>query len=171
MTIFIDYYLILEIPFNTSNADIRKAYIKQASIWHPDKNNTHNAHEKMLLINEAYLVLHDTETRTRYDKEYIRYKEINNEKYENAMLYQQDGADNFKCENYIEDDILKEWIAKAKVKASELNELSFEDIMGMCSSAMSGCLKGILKTIITLFIINIIVLIYLYLRYVFFPLG
>ena len=35
---FYDYYSILEINHTATLEDIRKAYIKQAHKWHPDKN-------------------------------------------------------------------------------------------------------------------------------------
>lgn len=155
MITFQDYYAILGVSFDASDTAIRKAYLKQATLWHPDKNPGRNTHDKMTLINEAYVVLHDPETRARYDKEYLRRKERATTAPKTTSTYQHSTTD----ENTIEDDILKEWIAKAKAKAKELNEVSLNDIMGMCGSATSGCLKGILCGLASLLFCYLILLV------------
>jgi len=66
---FIDYYKILEIDKNASDADIKKAYRKLARKYHPDLNpNDVNAKKKFQQINEANEVLSDPEKRKKYDK-------------------------------------------------------------------------------------------------------
>src|SRR6478735_4161194 len=66
---FIDYYKILEIDKNASDADIKKAYRKLARKYHPDLNpNDANAKKKFQQINEANEVLSDSEKRKKYDK-------------------------------------------------------------------------------------------------------
>lgn len=65
-----DYYQILEIEKNATNAQIKKSYYKMASIWHPDKHpneNKKHAEEKFKLIAEAYEVLSDEVKRKKYD--------------------------------------------------------------------------------------------------------
>src|SRR3954463_15861003 len=66
---FIDYYKILEIDKNATDADIKKAYRKLARKYHPDLNpNDANAKKKFQQINEANEVLSDPEKRKKYDK-------------------------------------------------------------------------------------------------------
>lgn len=66
---FIDYYKILEIDKNASDADIKKAYRKLARKYHPDLNpNDASAKKKFQQINEANEVLSDPEKRKKYDK-------------------------------------------------------------------------------------------------------
>jgi curved DNA-binding protein len=66
---FIDYYKILEIDKNASDADIKKAYRKLARKYHPDLNpNDATAKKKFQQINEANEVLSDPEKRKKYDK-------------------------------------------------------------------------------------------------------
>jgi len=63
------YYDILGTDANATEDDIRKAYRKQALLWHPDKNTQRKeeAEAKFKLIAEAYEVLSDSEKRRTYD--------------------------------------------------------------------------------------------------------
>lgn len=66
---FIDYYKILELDKNASEADVKKAYRKLARKYHPDLNpNDANAKKKFQQINEANEVLSDPEKKKKYDK-------------------------------------------------------------------------------------------------------
>src|SRR6478672_8425133 len=65
---FIDYYKILNLDRNATEADIKKAYRKLARELHPDLNpNDKEAHKKFQQINEANEVLSDPEKRKKYD--------------------------------------------------------------------------------------------------------
>lgn len=65
---FIDYYKILELDKNASDADIKKAYRRLARKLHPDLNpNDPAAKRKFQQINEANTVLSDPEKRKKYD--------------------------------------------------------------------------------------------------------
>jgi curved DNA-binding protein len=64
-----DYYKILGVERNASEADIRKAYRKLAMQYHPDRNpNDKQAEERFKEINEAYQVLNDPKKRAHYDR-------------------------------------------------------------------------------------------------------
>ena len=64
-----NYYKILGVDKNATEADIKKAYRKLALKWHPDKNpnNKEEAEKKFKEINEAYSVLSDKNKRNQYD--------------------------------------------------------------------------------------------------------
>uniref|UniRef100_A0A6C0H3I3 J domain-containing protein n=1 Tax=viral metagenome TaxID=1070528 RepID=A0A6C0H3I3_9ZZZZ len=64
-----DLYSILEISKNASEQDIKKAYRKLTLQYHPDRNNSSDADEKIRKINEAYEILGDKEKRSQYDSE------------------------------------------------------------------------------------------------------
>ncbi|GAA3561623.1 J domain-containing protein [Snuella lapsa] len=65
---FIDYYKILGISKNATEADIKKAYRKLARKYHPDLNpNDKAAEKKFKEINEANEVLSNPENRKKYD--------------------------------------------------------------------------------------------------------
>jgi molecular chaperone DnaJ len=68
MAIKQDYYEVLGVSRNASDAEIKKAFRKLAFQYHPDRNREPEAEEKFKIINEAYQVLSDPEKRNRYDR-------------------------------------------------------------------------------------------------------
>ena len=65
---FKDYYDILGVKPDASEADIKSAYRKLARQYHPDKNKEPGAEDKFKAINEANEVLRDKEKRSAYDQ-------------------------------------------------------------------------------------------------------
>lgn len=64
-----DYYEVLGVEKNASDAEIKKAYRKLAMKYHPDQNpGDKTAEEKFKEINEAYEVLSDADKKARYDQ-------------------------------------------------------------------------------------------------------
>lgn len=63
-----DYYEILGVSKDATEADIKKAFRKLARKYHPDVNKSKDAPEKFKEINEAYEVLSDPDKRARYDQ-------------------------------------------------------------------------------------------------------
>lgn len=62
-------YETLGVLKNASESDIKRAYRSMSLKYHPDRNQTSEAAEKMRNINEAYDVLGDSTKRKRYDME------------------------------------------------------------------------------------------------------
>ena len=63
-----DYYEVLGVSRDTSQADIKKAYRKAAVQYHPDKNpDDPKAEEKFKELGQAYEVIGDEEKRAAYD--------------------------------------------------------------------------------------------------------
>ena len=63
-----DYYKTLGVSREASQADIKKAYRKLASKYHPDKNlDDQSAEEKFKEVNEAFEVLGDPDKRQKYN--------------------------------------------------------------------------------------------------------
>ncbi|KAJ3342112.1 DnaJ- protein scj1 [Gonapodya sp. JEL0774] len=65
-----DYYMVLGVPRDAHNRQIRKAYKELSRKWHPDKNpeKKDEAQTKFVEISEAYEVLSDEEKRRIYDQ-------------------------------------------------------------------------------------------------------
>lgn len=63
-----NYYEILGVSKNATDADIKRAYRKLALQWHPDRNKTAEATEKFKEINKAYEVLSDPKKKEVYDQ-------------------------------------------------------------------------------------------------------
>jgi curved DNA-binding protein len=62
-----DFYQILGVGRNATQDEIQRAYRKLARAHHPDVNRDPGAEDRFKEISEAYNVLHDPETRRRYD--------------------------------------------------------------------------------------------------------
>lgn len=65
---FPNYYKILEVPNNATQAEIKNQFRRLVKEWHPDKNPDPATKEKMAEINKAYEVLSDIKRRKNYDK-------------------------------------------------------------------------------------------------------
>ena len=63
-----DHYAVLGVAANASLDEIKKAYRKQASQLHPDKNLALDAPAKFRRVQEAYETLADIEQRKVYDE-------------------------------------------------------------------------------------------------------
>ena len=63
-----DYYEVLGLKKDATDADIKRAYRKLAAQYHPDVNHDPGAEEKFKEINEANEVLSDPDKRARYDQ-------------------------------------------------------------------------------------------------------
>lgn len=63
-----DYYEVLGVPRTADGAEIQQAFRTLARRYHPDVNRDPAAEERFKQINEAYSVLSDPDTRSRYDR-------------------------------------------------------------------------------------------------------
>ncbi|KAJ2078991.1 hypothetical protein H4R24_004085 [Coemansia sp. RSA 988] len=63
------YYELLEVERKATDSELKKAYRKQALVWHPDKNhgNSEEATQIFAEIKEAYETLSDPHERAWYD--------------------------------------------------------------------------------------------------------
>mmetsp|Transcript_53082 Transcript_53082/g.115872 ORF Transcript_53082/g.115872 Transcript_53082/m.115872 type:complete len:267 (+) Transcript_53082:279-1079(+) len=66
----VDYYRVLGVERDASDADIKKAYRREALKWHPDKNpdNKDAAERRFKEISQAFKVLSNGDERAHYDR-------------------------------------------------------------------------------------------------------
>ncbi|SAL00547.1 chaperone protein DnaJ [Caballeronia fortuita] len=62
-----DYYAVMGVPRNATEAEIKTAYRKLARKFHPDLNQDENAEKRFKEVGEAYQVLKDPEKRAAFD--------------------------------------------------------------------------------------------------------
>lgn len=116
---FQDYYHILNISSDADDDEIKNSYKEQAIKWHPDKNTGTDTTERMQIINEAFLILHDPEARKKYDFEYKKY---------NAFQKSKEKETSFSDHEYIvEDELLKKWMENARKQAVNLAMQTLRD--------------------------------------------
>src|ERR1700685_1774454 len=63
-----DFYDVLGVSRSASSEEIQRAYRQLARRYHPDVNKDPGAEERFKEISEAYDVLSDPDTRSRYDR-------------------------------------------------------------------------------------------------------
>jgi len=71
----INYYEVFGIPPTATSEDINTAHKALAKMYHPDINNSEDAHEKMVILNEAHDVLSDAKKREMYNNELIQHQQ------------------------------------------------------------------------------------------------
>ena len=71
---FPDYYEVLGIRPEASDAELRRARREAVKRWHPDRNSAPEAEGMMRLVNAAWDVLGDPRSRSAYDAEYFAWK-------------------------------------------------------------------------------------------------
>ncbi|MEO0038280.1 MAG: hypothetical protein RIQ59_1491 [Bacteroidota bacterium] len=121
---FKNYYLILDVNKEVSSEEIKRAYKNQARRWHPDLNPGIDTTQNMQDVNEAYLILSDTETRNRYDIEYERFINI---EFDNARKKEFDYE--------ISDEILEKWINNARKQALDLVNKTIKEVAELSITA------------------------------------
>jgi DnaJ-class molecular chaperone len=126
-----DYYNILGISKVASEIEIKKAYRKGAMFWHPDKNQSLNAKEKFIEIQEAYEVLIDINKRNIYDgllkAQQVKSETIfkNNTDSSNNKQKQQSSRPNQEYQHDYQN--FQEWVNEIRKKAEQKANMPLVD--------------------------------------------
>jgi len=157
---FKDYYAILEIGENATLKELKAAFKKQALKWHPDRNPGKDTIKLMQEINEAYLILKDKEARERYNREYILFKNYQQQKakkeHQQKENKQEPSSENTSFTVY--DDILNNWMNNAKKQAVDLAHHTIKDMIGMMVGGLKAAATAASNILIYQIIFSVIIL-------------
>lgn len=170
---FVDYYSLFEISQPATAEEIKAAFRTQAAKWHPDRNPGVDTTEKMQLLNEAKLILLDTEARAKYNIQYQKFKQFEETKQQSARQEQtkqkteepkeQTHRPFEKTYTYadfdVDDDILKRWTANAKRQSVDLAKQTIEELKGMTKAGVKAGAKAMGNAFVYQIILSIIILI------------
>lgn len=140
---FKDYYAILGIHQSATFDEIKFAYKQQALKWHPDRNSRHDANFRMQEINEAYLILKDSEARVRYDREYDRFKHFQRNHQHTQEQKTKSKSQNFNEGYTINDDLLGKWMNDAREESISMAQQTLEDLIGMVTVGAKAAVETV----------------------------
>ena len=160
---FKDYYSILDVHLTANQENIKTAFKKQALKWHPDRNPSIDTTPQMQEINEAYLILKDSEARERYDKEYKRFKKHQIEQEQKAENKQEQAKKEGVHEypNYtVDDEILGKWMDNAKKQAVDYAKQTVEDLKGMAKAGAKAAIMDGGSMLVFQIVVGIVVFLF-----------
>lgn len=128
MTEFVDYYTLLGVGTDATDAEVRKAFMRLAKQHHPDAGGTL---EHMLQLNTAYTTLKEPQARRAYDLVHsfqtgtstVQYREVG----ESADGSSLDGLSDEEIDDFM-NTIFAEYATKAtkaKIHKRSLKPLKF----------------------------------------------
>ena len=133
-----NYYKILEVDRDASSEVIEKAYKALVKKYHPDlqeSNMRNEAEEKIKLVNEAYEVLSNPDSRAKYD-ETLKQSEVSEEDYnrlseENRNLYNElnnlKHSNNNNVSNYYNDNSSNEELRREEAQKQYEKQLEYQN--------------------------------------------
>ena len=139
---FKDYYKILGVSLSANDAEIKKAYREMSMKWHPDRNPDIDVTATMQDINEAYTILKDAVKRSRYDKEYQRFRGTfdKEDKAQDTVKTENDNQSQseWTYEYDVQDENLKEDIKNAREYAKKLVKEFLKELKESSKVAVKG---------------------------------
>lgn len=136
---FKDYYQILGIAPSASKQEIKEAYRRMSLRWHPDRNLGVDVTQIMQDINEAYRILQDDCSRSRYEKEYQAFTQQRESKDSKG---QETKAASWDYEYEVHDENLKNDIHEARAYAKDLVDEFLKTFRETSKAAAKGAWEG-----------------------------
>ncbi|CAG4910939.1 unnamed protein product [Colias eurytheme] len=98
----VDYYKVLKCERNATHEELKRNYQRLALLFHPDKTDKSDKDETFLLIQKAWSVLRDPESRKQFDAQLVCHDHSNLLLYETISLSEMtfdvsDGAYTYPC--------------------------------------------------------------------------
>lgn len=104
-----NYYELLGVLQNASEAEIKSAYKKQMKKWHPDINKSKDASSMSILLNEAKETLLDEDKRKKYDLQLKKDIQDNYNKYNFSHSKPKGGYSGVKSNEYAKVRKVSKW--------------------------------------------------------------
>jgi len=142
MILFKDYYEILEVSSDVNNTELRKAYLKQVKKWHPDKNINFDTTEKMQDIVEANLILSDSESRVKYDREYLAFNSPKTFTQHKESVRAKSTHKTANEDYSFEDQLLETWVRNARKQSIKITQELIEELRLHFTNGLKGALDG-----------------------------
>ncbi len=133
-TIYTDFYQVLNIPENATESEIRKAYLDQNKLYHPDvlvnktEEEQNTAKEKLFLAQEAYENLSNPDKRKVFDLERERRKQVEFMNQSRKQETRNPTEENEQAENkksFFDDSFNEDYIKKMKEKLKNFERKNF----------------------------------------------
>lgn len=154
--LFKDYYEILGVSPTADAAAIKVAYRQLALKWHPDKHPEQDVKSIMQDINEAYAILKNSQSRSKYDNEYVLFKKNKSKEEYNqqtsswertncqqrARKHEETCWQDFHYDYDVKDNDLKEDIRNAREYADRLVDAFFSELKRNSRLAAKGAWNG-----------------------------
>lgn len=121
--------------------------------WHPDRNPDIDVTSIMQDINEAYKILNDEISRSRYDKEYYVFAK---EREQHSTKQQEAKAESWNYDYEVNDSDLRNDINEARAYAKDIVDEFFKNLKGTAKIAAKGAWDEAYGYIIGGIIISII---------------
>ncbi|MCG2612736.1 J domain-containing protein [Terrimonas sp. NA20] len=169
---FIDYYELLELSSTANSNEVQTAFRRQALKWHPDENPGLDTTLKMQLINEAKLILLDTEAREKYDHQYLKFKLFQSTRKNSPNPKQQQTQSHEERQSSqatasyggshtsfeFEDELLKKWMRNAKTQAVDLAKQTIDELRQMSKTGIIEGMNAMGKALLSQIVISVMVL-------------
>lgn len=120
-----NYYQVLGVTKTATKDEIKKAFRMLAFKLHPDHNDSPDANERFIEINEAYLILTDTDAKNKYDREYNAYYGPNATHADHTEFEEAD------YDNPYEDNDLNQWAKNAREQGKKHAMMSFSEFLSL----------------------------------------